>query len=211
MNKIVIITSYLDTPFAIENCVNSNDYIICTDGGYDVAMRHKLVPNLLMGDFDSIGTELPDDIETERFKPEKDFTDLELAIMKAVDLSATEVCIIGGIGGRLDHTVANIQMLSHYSECFDSLYMMDGRNRCFIINGGDNVTVSVPYVKDSYISLFSLSETCEGVSARNVKYVLDGYTMSRQIPLGVSNEFTDEKNAVISVKCGTLLVVVSGK
>ena len=73
------------------------------------------------------------------------------------------------------------------------------------------MTVSVPYVKDSYISLFSLSETCEGVSVRNVKYTLDGYTMSRQIPLGVSNEFADKKNAVISVKCGTLLVVVSGK
>ena len=62
MNKIVIITSYLDTPFAIENCVNSNDYVICTDGGYDVALRHKLVPDLLMGYFDSIGSELPDDI-----------------------------------------------------------------------------------------------------------------------------------------------------
>ena len=56
MNKIVIITSYLDTPFAIENCVNSNDYVICTDGGYDVALRHKLVPDLLMGDFDRFRT-----------------------------------------------------------------------------------------------------------------------------------------------------------
>ncbi|MEI3503053.1 MAG: thiamine diphosphokinase [Anaerovoracaceae bacterium] len=108
-------------------------------------LRHKLVPDLLMGDFDSIGSELPDDIETESSRPEKDFTDLELAIMKAVDLAATEVCIIGGIGGRLDHTVANIQLLSHYSNTFDSLYMMDGRNICFIINGGDYVTVSVPY------------------------------------------------------------------
>lgn len=211
MNKIVIITSYLDIHFAFENSINSNDYVICTDGGYDIACRHKLVPDLLMGDFDSIESSIPENIPLERFKPEKDFTDLELAVRKAAELSASEVCIIGGIGGRLDHTVANIQILSQYSEFFERLYIMDGKNLCFVINGSENNEITIPRRENAYISLFSLSETCEDVSIHNVKYELDGYTMSRNIPLGVSNEFNLKKDAVISVKCGTLLVIISDK
>ncbi len=211
MNRIVIITSYLDALFAFENCINSNDYVICADGGYDIARQHGIVPDLLMGDFDSVTCSLPADIETETFPPEKDFTDLELAVKKAVSLEASEVCIIGGIGGRLDHTIASIQILSRYCGCFDRIYILDGRNECFAAEGCSCSEITVPYRENTYISLFSLSDKCCDVSVRNTKYTLEDYTMSRNIPLGVSNEFTEGKDAVISVAEGTILIVLSKK
>ena len=84
---------------------------------------------------------LPGDIEIKRFKPEKDFTDLELAIKTAVESEFTELEIIGGMGGRLDHTVANLQLLFHYDMYFEKLVMLDGMNECFILDSKKTATL----------------------------------------------------------------------
>lgn len=207
--KTVIITSYFDSGLCFEDEIGYGDYVICIDGGYDVARENNITPDLLMGDFDSIRGGLPSDIEIIRFRPEKDYTDLELALKKSAELNTGDVLILGGIGGRLDHTMANIQLLSHYADKFDSLVMKDGRNKCFVLNSRQKGTV-LPVEQDSYISLFSLSEQCTGVTISNVKYPLTDHTLSRDFPLGVSNEFK-EKDAALSVKDGTLLVVISKK
>lgn len=204
MSNLVIITAFLESKSILSGLIKSDDYVICIDGGYDIAKRNHISPDLLMGDFDSIISTLPDDVPIMRFPPEKDYTDLELALKKAVELKAENVTIIGGIGGRLDHTIANIQLLSSYNDCFKSLVMLDGRNKCFIASRH----MVIPAEENSYISLFSLSEKCEGVSASGVKYPLKNHTLTRDFPLGVSNEFK-EKSAILSVEDGTLLVIVS--
>lgn len=208
MNKIIIITSYIEFSDFLTEADYSDDYVICTDGGYDIAVKHRISPNLLLGDFDSIASNIPSDIEIEKYPPEKDFTDLEITVKKAIELNASNVEILGGIGGRLDHTVANLQILSHYSMFFGSLIMYDGKNKCFIAKNGKNI---IPYERDSYLSIFSLSEKCEGITFENVRYPLKNHTLTRSFPLGVSNEFINEKSASLSVKSGTLLTVISGK
>jgi len=207
MNNIVIITSYMEYPFDIRSVMTPEDYIICTDGGYDIACNHGIVPDLLLGDFDSIRRELPHHIKVRRFPPEKDHTDLELALQEALALKASQVRILGGIGGRLDHTVANLQLLSQYSESFDKITMFDGKNQCFI---ADNTQKNIVLTREEncYLSLFSLSEQCTGVTISGVKYPLTDHTLTRSFPLGVSNEFT-EKKAVLSVEDGDLLVILS--
>lgn len=215
--KTVIITSYFDSGLCFEDEIGCGDYVICIDGGYDIACENNITPDLLMGDFDSIRGGLPSDtgvmpsdIEIIRFRPEKDYTDLELALKKSAELNTGNVLILGGIGGRLDHTMANIQLLSHYADKFDSLVMKDGRNKCFVLNSRQKKGTVLPVEQDSYISLFSLSGQCTGVTISNVKYPLTDHTLSRDFPLGVSNEFK-EKDAALSVKDGTLLVVISKK
>lgn len=215
MNNIVIITSYLDAPMDIKAEITKDDYVICTDGGYDVASRCGVVPDMLLGDFDSIQTAnpdspaaLPQSIEIKRFPPEKDYTDLHLALEAAFELGASKVRIFGGIGGRLDHTVANLQLLSHYSDSFDKLTISDGKNQCFVLNKKQKNNIVLPAEENCYLSLFSLSEQCSGVTIRGVKYPLENHTLTRNFPLGVSNEFT-EKAAVLSVDDGDLLVVIS--
>lgn len=208
MNRAVIITSYIENPIDIKERLNSEDYVICTDGGYDIAMQQGISPDLLLGDFDSIKSQIPENVEIKRFRPEKDYTDLDLAMKTAAESGFSELEILGGVGGRLDHTVANIQLLSHYDDCFDSLVMLDGRNKCFIINSKKVSNFVIKKEDNSYFSLFSLSEKCTGISIKGAKYPLYDYTLTRTFPLGVSNEFI-EKNTVISIKDGTLLVVIS--
>lgn len=208
MDKIVIITSYIEAPEFLCKYTKYNNYIICADGGYDIALKHNIVPDLLIGDFDSLQGTLPEDIEKKVFPPEKDYTDLELAVRYCRTLDASHVEIAGGLGGRLDHTVANIQILSQYSDFFDSLVIRDGKNKCFILNGSETSHINIPAEDDSYLSIFSLSEECEGVTFTGVKYPLENHTLTRTFPLGVSNEFK-EKSAFLSIKKGTLLVVIS--
>ncbi len=206
--KVIIITSYIDYPLDYKISKNDSSFIICTDGGYDIALKNKIKPNLILGDLDSIQSKVPDNISIQKFNPEKDFTDLELAVKTASDMGFTDLEIWGGIGGRLDHTIANIQIISGYSSKFSSLIMKDGRNKCFILYGNENKKNYISKEAESYISLFSLSEKCTGVTIQNVKYPLTNHTLTNTFPLGVSNEFT-EKEAVLSVKDGILLVIIS--
>ena len=210
MNNLVIITSFLDLDFQVSELINKSNFTICIDGGYDIALNHGITPDLLMGDFDSISAQLPEDIQIERFLPEKDYTDLELALKKALDLNTKNVTIVGGMGGRMDHTMANIQLLSSYADKFNTLVMLDGRNKCFIMGKNGHETMTIKAENDSYISLFSLSEKCTGITISGVKYPLKNHTLSREFPLGVSNEFK-EKDAILSIENGTLLVVISKK
>ena len=189
----------------------NTDFVICLDGGYDIAAAEHILPDLIMGDMDSLEGNLPENVPIERFKPEKDYSDLELALKKAAQLNAVNVTVIGGIGGRLDHTIANIQLLSQYTNCFDSLIMKDGRNKCFVINENQKKGIALPYDDNSYFSVFSLSEKCTGLTINNAKYPLTDYTLPRTGSLCVSNEFIGEKDAVISIENGTLLVIISKK
>jgi len=211
MNNIVIITSYIDTNMSLFPLVKNTDFVICLDGGYDIAAAEHILPDLIMGDMDSLEGNLPENVPIERFKPEKDYSDLELALKKAAQLNAVNVTVIGGIGGRLDHTIANIQLLSQYTNCFDSLIMKDGRNKCFVINENQKKGIALPYDDNSYFSVFSLSEKCTGLTINNAKYPLTDYTLPRTGSLCVSNEFIGEKDAVISIENGTLLVIISKK
>ena len=211
MNNIVIITSYIDTNMSLFPLVKNTDFVICLDGGYDIAAAEHILPDLIMGDMDSLEGNLPENVPIERFKPEKDYSDLELALKKAAQLNAVNVTVIGGIGGRLDHTIANIQLLSQYTNCFDSLIMKDGRNKCFVINENQKKGIALPYDDNCYFSVFSLSEKCTGLTINNAKYPLTDYTLPRTGSLCVSNEFIGEKDAVISIENGTLLVIISKK
>ena len=105
MSKAIIITSFIESEIDITRHIRNDSFVICTDGGYDIASAHGIKPDLLLGDFDSIESELPKNVKIERFSPEKDYTDLDLALKTAVSSGSDDVTILGGIGG-LAYTVA---------------------------------------------------------------------------------------------------------
>ena len=241
MPRAVIFTSYLDDPLEISPLLQPDDYIVCLDGGYDIAMAQGISPDLMLGDFDSIEAELPDAAgpesagagmqaeaadpdapgaarkrglpEIRRWPPEKDYTDMELAYRELDPAEYPELLVIGGMGGRLDHTLANIQMLAAYTGPggFRKIEMMDGRNRCFILRGDEQKTVHrIRGGGDLYLSLIPLFDDCEGLTARGVKYPLEDGALMRGASLGISNEFTED-TAQIQLRRGTLLVVLAKK
>lgn len=221
--KAIIITAYIErysshagsvhTAGAMPDLPDPDDtFIICADGGYDHAVASGLRPDLILGDLDSMDSDPPSDIETVRFDPEKDYTDLELCVKTALERGMRNVEILGGIGGRPDHALANLQILASYADSFESLVMKDPYSTCFALTacGGSPRSVDIPADKGCYISLLSLSDRCEGVTAKGVKYTLEDHVLTNTYPLGVSNEF-ESSIASVSVKKGILLIMLTRK
>lgn len=181
-------------------------YIICADGGYDTALRLRIQPDVLIGDFDTVSA-LPsgDSCEVIRYLPEKDDTDTMLAVKLAIQLGFEDITVFGGIGGRLDHTFANIQTLEYIHSCGCKGTLFSDCERVFLQNED-----RAEYTREDgmYFSIFSLSERSEGIYLTGFKYPLVNAVFERSFPLGVSNEITG-KVGVVEKSSGLLLIIRS--
>lgn len=206
MEKCIIITAYIEG--SIRNIVDTKGaYIICADGGYSKALAEKIRPSLLMGDFDSLSEELPSDTEVITFPTHKDETDTELALLHALEKGFAKVTIVGGIGGRLDHTIANIQNIVKYRKKGLEIEMADEQNRIFVL---ENEEINLPAKKGTKLSVFAQGGTAKGVSITGTEYPLSDFDLPSDFPLGVSNEFVSD-SATVRVVEGTLLVVITSE
>ncbi len=207
MKKCAIITAYVegDPRELLSKCEDT--FIIAADGGVKHALKHDIPIDLIIGDFDSYEGELPSNVPIIRFKPEKDDTDTGLSVTYAIDRGFDDITIIGGIGGRLDHTIANIQVLAGAALRGVQIEIRDKGNTASVIKDG---SVTLQARPNTAFSLFSLSERCLGVNICNAKYPLHDHELVYSFPLGCSNEFAGGP-AEISVAEGTLLIVVSQK
>lgn len=187
--------------FGTEAPVGKDDIIIAADGGLQSVERAGLTADYIIGDFDSLGY-VPSGENITVLPSEKDTTDMYEAINAGYKKGCDVFHLYGGTGGRLDHTIANIQTLKCFSEKGLILYLY---GRDYYITAVTDGKISVSGKKGDYISVFSLSDKSEGVSLYNLKYELMNHTLDNSFPLGVSNEFTDNA-AEISVKRGTLAV-----
>jgi thiamine pyrophosphokinase len=111
----------------------------------------------------------------------------------------------GGIGGRLDHTVAHLQILAYASEHGLEMWMMDLNNRVTMMEPGEK---RIPRAEGFKLSVLSYSDRCLGVTIENVKYPLKDAELTNAFPLGISNEFEGEE-ALIRLKEGRLLILLS--
>lgn len=227
------------------------DFVIAVDGGLNHCAALQIEPDLILGDFDSVGEQEAEQIaaleelgeqEAERIAEleepgeqgfrrddwfprekegvrhcagggaailrlprEKDDTDTMAALKEGLRLGYSEFCIYGGMGGRFDHTLANVQAL---------LYLRNRGARGRLLDGAGEVRV----IKDEKIcfrrnergilSLFSLVEESRGVTIEGMKYLLDRATVRNDFPIGISNEFIGEE-ASVTVEDGTLACVVT--
>lgn len=179
------------------------DYVICADGGVKPADALGIKPDLIIGDFDS--AEQPDMENLIRLSAEKDMTDSEAAIDLAVSRGADSITVVGGLGGRFDHTMGNLGMLAKYTGVISSIRIIDGWNRIFIADPG---TVTVRKDDYKYLGAASYGEQVTGLTMRGVAYPLDNYTLTNKTTRCVSNEIVGE-NAEISFKTGRLLIIQS--
>jgi len=175
--------------------------IIAADAGYSELKKRGIKPDLVVGDFDSLGS-VPEGVEVIRHPVMKDETDTQLAIEEGLARGCRRFIIYGALGGRLDHTIANIQLLTR----------LTNRGALgFILGDG----VSLTAIRESalrfapgyegIISVFSAGERAEGVTLKGLKYPLNEAVLTNDMTLGVSNEFTGAE-ALVSVKKGVLLV-----
>ena len=182
------------------------DYlIICADAGYLYAKKLGIKTDIIVGDFDTLGY-IPKDVDKViRHIPEKDDTDTMLAIKTALDNDCKYIEIYGALGGRLDHTFANIQALS-YIKSYGAEGKIISDNEIIMLICNEKITL---HKRQGYsLSLFSYTDKCIGVTETGVKYPLSDYTLTSDFPLGISNEIIEDF-AQISVKCGKILIIQS--
>lgn len=186
----------------IKTYLRENDFMICCDSGLNHADKLGIRPDLIIGDFDS--HEKPDlPAETITLPCEKDDTDTMAAIREAAARGFREFLLIGIIGGRLDHTLANIYILLWLDHRGLKAFAVDDYSELEIVSR------SPAYVDDryAYFSLVSISGKAEGVSIANAKYTLENAVIQNEFQIAVSNEPLPGKTAEITVKQGELLLI----
>lgn len=210
-NTALIILSFVEKiDVSHLNTISSiSDYIICADGGVDIAKTYGIMPDCVIGDFDSTINSNRLDCLYITLPSEKDFTDTEAAINHAIELGIRDITVYGGIGGRLDHTFGNVGLLEKYLGKLDHLEFMDGKNSMQLLDGETcSSTILTPVSTYRFFSLVSLDSAADGVSITGAKYNLDNASISRASTLCISNKII-LKQAHISVHRGKVLLVRS--
>lgn len=181
--------------------IGPEDVVIAADGGLRHTQSLGLTPDIVLGDFDSLG-HIPAGAEVH--PEEKDETDAILAIEKGFSLGCDTFYLYGSLDGpRLDHTIANLQSLGYLARHGAVGYLIGERQ---IIRSLQGETLIFPAGFRGILSLFCLGGDARGVSLRGTKYVLEKGTLTAGFPLGISNQFTG-KQATVSVEDGTLLLL----
>lgn len=211
MNTLIITGGKINKNFA-KKYLKSNKYdiIIAVDKGLETIDYLKLEPQYILGDFDSVNTKILEKYKTQNIKiiklnPEKDLTDTHSAIDLALKIKSTEITILGAIGTRLDHTMANIHILKQALDKNIKAKIVNEKNEIELINKEIIIKKDDNY---KYVSIIPLTTNVTGITIEGMKYIINDYTLSIGDSLGVSNEQID-KEAKISIKTGILVVIKS--
>ena len=183
--------------------LEENAFVIAADGGYAQLRRHGILPHLLVGDFDSLGY-VPEHPHIVRHPVIKDDTDTALAISEGWKRGYRTFHIYGGLGGRLDHTLANLQLLVGLAERGGAGFLLGEDNAATAVCGG---SLTFPAGYEDNLSVFAANGPAEGVDLTGLFYPLEDARLTGDVPLGVSNQFLPGQSARISVERGTVLVL----
>lgn len=212
--KFLIVSGGEATDEFVEEVIKKGgfDVILAADSGMDFLYRTQILPDIIVGDFDSVEPKVLDffrekeQIDICVLNPVKDDTDTEFAIREAIRRGATDITIIGGTGTRLDHVLGNISLLGIGLEEGVRMELLDAHNRICMID--HSVTLKKKEQYGNYLSLIPYNGKVTGVTLKGVKYPLCDYTMGGFNSLGISNEIVDDE-ASIELTSGQLLVIES--
>ncbi|MCL2082542.1 MAG: thiamine diphosphokinase [Oscillospiraceae bacterium] len=179
----------------------TGDFVVAADGGYHHAHQYTTDVDLLIGDFDSLPY-IPQNVNITTLPREKSDTDMAHAIEAGLSRGFRIFHIHGGMGGRMDHTMTNIQLISSLAEKNAQGFLFDQSRAVTVIKNG---AAHFPAVSAGIISVLCLSDKSQGVTLQGLKYPLENAVLHRTRPIGVSNEFTG-KAASVSVETGVLLI-----
>lgn len=184
--------------------INDQDFIICADKGYLHSKEMNLNADLIIGDFDS--SPYPENVDCKVIKltPEKDETDLFLAVSEGYQLGYREFLLLGCLGGRFDHTFANLTLLAYWMDKGARIVLRDEQNEIRLLNPGIYSFAKI----SKYASFFAYSSEVSALTLDGFKYPLNNYTLSNSCGLCVSNEIICDK-CTVSFDSGRLLTIFS--
>ena len=186
--------------------------IIVCDRGLEALYQLKIIPNHVVGDFDSVSSNVltfyqnKPQVVFHTYNAEKDNTDTDIALKLAIKLKSSEITILGALGKRMDHAIANIHILKDALEAEIPCQILDENNRIYLINKESTLNKDKIYGK--YISLIPLTSVVEGLTLTGFKYPLNNYDLPVGTSLGISNEIIED-TAHIKMEKGILIVIES--
>ena len=185
------------------------DLIVAADGGAVIALAHDVRPHVVVGDMDSLSAEDADALRRDgaellAFPPRKDETDLELALLVAVRRGATDITILGALGGRLDHTLGNLYLLTMPELRGRTARLVDGRVEAFLIRD----EAEVRGLPGDTVSLIPLTPEVSGIETEGLEYPLRRESLFMGPGRGISNTLLGP-TARVSIGGGVLLAVVT--
>ncbi len=209
MKTLIVTGGSLDICWVKEFIKTINaEYIIAADSGLKYIDELGLVPDMILGDYDSVEDGLLDkykSIDIKTYPREKDYTDTHIAIINALKAGASEIYILGATGTRMDHTFTNICNMKAALDCDVPCFIYDNHNKVYLVN--DHMG-EVKLAKDGqygeYVSIVPLSEEAV-ISLSGFKYTLDNYVLHQGLSICQSNEIK-ENEAVINIKKGLVIV-----
>ena len=179
------------------------DLVIAADGGFAALEGLGRSPDLVVGDFDSLGHR-PDHPHVVALPVEKDDTDMHSAIRLGWERGYRAFRLYGGTGGRIDHTLANIQSLAWLASQRGRGWLVGPDWTATVLSDGGALTLEAG--RQGMVSVFCLGDRAEGVDIQGLKYGLSDGVLTADYPLGVSNSFLGRESRV-SVRRGKLLVL----
>lgn len=185
------------------------DFILCADGGIRLAKELNIIPHMILGDFDSLEKSdinfiETNRIETKRYPAEKNETDTEIALDYLIEMGYDNIILLGCIGSRIDHTLANIYLLKKALYLGITAKIIDDKNIIYLINNHTNIENK----KDSIVSLLPFSDVVMGVTTYGLYYPLNNAQLLKEKSRGISNIII-ENQAQVQINQGELLIIIS--
>lgn len=209
MSKNVVVITGGDKPefSSVAPIIQKADVVICADSGGDYAYQNHIMPHYLLGDFDSISAEAKNffaenQVDIRTVPIEKDFTDTQMALELALQFAPDHLYICGGCGSRIDHSLANILLISQYQSRIPAITLLEKGYVGYYSTG----TLEIQGEVGQTVSLLPLTYEVEQVSIRGFYYPLQKGTLEWGSSLGISNILT-EPDAYITHDNGVLLVI----
>lgn len=212
MKTVIVSGGNINYDFALDFLkTHPYEYLIAADRGLEFVCRAQIRPNEIVGDFDSAREELlpqfaDEHIPIRRFCPEKDYTDMEIAMETALERGSSEITVLGATGTRVDHVLGSIRNLSMAMKQDVPCCLLDPWNRIWMTRKPVTLKRKTQYGK--YVSLLAHGGPVRDLTLEGFFYPLHNHTLGPDSALGISNEIVAEK-AKITFSEGVLLVVES--
>ncbi len=210
MKRVLVFLNgeYRDKEF-YKSEIKRNDYLVCADGGIKFLQKIDRIPDLVVGDLDSLDARAErfieeNKIKTKKFSKNKDFTDGELALDEAVKLAPEKINVYGCFGGRKDHEYANIAILEKYLDRRIQIYLIDEYRTIFLAKEWTVIRAK----KGTIVSLLPVTKKVEGIITKGLQYSLRNECLFRASSRGMSNIVT-KNPAFVELKKGILKVIVN--
>lgn len=210
MRAIIFVNGVIPERETVQRWVRAHDDVLAADGGAHHAVAMGLTPRVVVGDMDSVSSELVEElgatgVEFERHPAAKNKTDLELTIERAIRDGAKEIVLLGALGGRLDQSLANVLLMAQ-QDWAATIHLVDANEIATVIHGGEEMTFDA--TPGSTVSLLPLSATVTGITYTGMVYPLNDATLTLGSTRGVSNEVASYP-ATVRIATGIALMIQS--